>query len=81
MLLQLEIQKRFIKKWPISNLCDKLNDYVIAGDKSGISDNQKDNRQHTQNENKRDSNTWRDEPSLRRPVTISNPHQVRQKLQ
>ncbi|CAG2209870.1 unnamed protein product [Mytilus edulis] len=41
-LLQLEIQKGAKAKWKVSSLCEKLNDYVVAREKSCVTEKAKD---------------------------------------
>lgn len=53
-LLQLEIQKGSKEKWCVRSLCTRLNDYVIAREKSDKKDLHRE-RQYSQNNNSQNS--------------------------
>lgn len=63
-LLQLEIQKGAQEKWTITNLCDKLKDYVIAREKSCVVERPRNVKQQPQNVSKFNSSTWQNKPFL-----------------
>ncbi|XP_063427160.1 uncharacterized protein LOC134710700 [Mytilus trossulus] len=58
-LLQLEIQKGAKAKWKISSLCEKLNDYVVAREKSCVTKKAKDSVKPNGFGNKFSTKPWK----------------------